>query len=85
MAFHKSKLGSFGDRLPADINGYVPTADTGPWQLHFDHGSDTTHNADGTLTEYGKWWQDDLFPRIKTAAIKATAAVEARIRECQKS
>lgn len=81
MSFHKSNLGSFGENLQADINGYVPTAETGPWDLDYDHGSERTHNADGSLTEYGEWWEQERFPEIRDAAISATEAAEAGITE----
>lgn len=82
MTFHKSNLGSFAGNVRADINGYVPTADTGPWELTYDH-AEPTHDAAGDLTEYGEWWADDRFPEIKADAIKATAEAEAGISEWQ--
>jgi hypothetical protein len=85
MAFHKNNLGSFGGHVQADMNGYVPTADTGAFELSYDHGSEHTHGADGNLTEYGEWWQDERFPEIKAEAIKATEDAEAGLSEWQDS
>ena len=73
MTFHKTRLGSFAGNVPADIDGYVPTADTGPWELTYDHGSYRTHDDDDNLTEYGEWWECERFPEIKADAIEATA------------
>lgn len=85
MAFHKSNLGSCGVNVQADINGYVPTADTGPWDLTYDHGSEETHNDDGKLTEYGEWWENEGFPAIKAQAIRVTAEAEGAISDWQDS
>ena len=71
MTFYKSNLGSSGGSVQADINGYVPTEDTGPWELNYDHGSEQTHDDHGELTGYGEWWEGERFPEIKAAAIKA--------------
>jgi hypothetical protein len=79
MAFHKSNLGSFGDNLTTDINGYVPTADTSAWELTYDHGGEQTHTSDGELTEYGEWWEDERFPEIKAEAMHATEEAEAAL------
>ena len=84
-AFHKSNLGSFGTDLPADSNGYVPTADCGPWELQYDHGSESTHDDDGELTPYGEWWEDDRWPEIVAEAVEATEAAEAGLTEWQQS
>ena len=78
MTYHKSNLGSFAS-LITDINGYVPTADTGPWDLTYDHGTEDTHDEDGELTEYGEWWEEERFPEIKADAIKATEEAESAI------
>lgn len=83
MAFHHSNLGSFGDGLRADINGYVPTADTGAWELDYDHGTERTHDDEGNLTDYGQWWEDERFPEIRAEAIEATAEAEAEISKWQ--
>ena len=83
MAFHESNLGSFGDDVQSDINGYVPTEDTGPWELTYDHGTEETHDRDGNITDYGKWWESDGFPGIKAAAIEATEKSEEAIGEWQ--
>lgn len=85
MAFHKSRLGSFGEDVDADMNGYVPTAETGAWDLSYDHGTERTHNDDGSLTEYGEWWEDERFTEIRDAAIAATEAAIAGITEWQKN
>ena len=79
MTYHISTLGSYGRRVDHDLNGYVPTADTGPWDMAYDHGSERTHDEDGEVTAYGEWWEDEGFPAILAAAIKATAEAEAGI------
>ena len=83
-AFHKSNLGDFGAALPADINGYVPTADCGAWELTYDHGDQPTHDDDGNLTEHGEWWATDRWPEIVDEAIAAAEAAEASVRTWQK-
>jgi hypothetical protein len=75
-AFHKSNLGSFGENLSADMHGYVPTADCGPWDLTYDHGTELTHDSDGNLTPYGEWWESDRWPEIVAEAVAATEAAE---------
>jgi len=85
MAYHKSNLGSFGSTVQADMDGYVPTAETGPWELSYDHGSEVTHDAEGNLTEYGEWWEDERFPEIKDEAVAATQVAEAGISEWRDS
>lgn len=76
MTFHRTNFGSFGERLPADIHGFVPTAETGPWELTFDHGTERTHGESGQLTAYGEWWEHEGFPAICDAAIQATAEAD---------
>lgn len=83
MSFHISNFGSFSKNITADKNGYVPTADTDPWELDYDHGVESTHDDEGNLTEYGDWWESDRFPEIRKAAIKATAQSESAIAEWQ--
>ena len=75
MAFHKSQFGEFGKNLPCDLNGFVPTEDTGPWDLAYDHGSESTHNSEGSMTEYGQWWEDEWDTKV-TDAVVATAEAE---------
>lgn len=79
MSYHKSNLGSFGGGIQADMNGYVPEATDGPWDLDYNHSTERTHNDDGSLTEYGEWWEDERFPEIQAAAIAATAKAEAAL------
>lgn len=85
MSFHKSNLGSFGGSLRADMDGYVPEATDGPWDLNFDHGSERTHDSAGNLTEYGEWWEEEGFPEIRDAAVAATTEAEAGLAGWQKS
>ena len=80
MSFHASKFGRYGQAIPADINGYVPTSDTGPYDLSYAH-EEPTHDHHGKLTEYGVWWEDDGFPAIRAAAIEATRAAEPAVAE----
>ena len=82
MAFHKSNFGAFGGGLHADMNGYIPEAEDGPFDLAYDH-AERTHNADGTLTEYGEWWVEDRWPEIVAEAVKATAEAQESLREWQ--
>lgn len=83
MAFHISNFGAFRGGLTADMNGYVPEATDGPFDLAYDHGTERTHNADGELTEYGEWWAEERFPEIVAAQVAATEAAEARLHEWQ--
>jgi hypothetical protein len=69
--FHKSNLGSFGERLPSDMNGFVPESGDGPWDFCIDHGTEKTH-ADGELTAYGRWWELEGFPEWRDAAVAAS-------------
>ena len=73
MAFHVSNYGLFGRYLPHDINGFVPTEDTGPFDLTFPHEEgEQLHDSKGKLTEYGQWWVEEEWPEIKKTAIEAT-------------
>ncbi len=83
MAFHISNFGSFGGGLQADMNGYVPEATDGPFDLAYDHGTERTHDAEGNLTEYGEWWVEERFPEIREEAIAATAEAQERLHEWQ--
>jgi hypothetical protein len=83
MAFHKSNYGSFGGSLPCDVHGFVPEARDGPWDLDFDHGSQRTHEDDGSLTEYGEWWKEEGFPELKERAVNATEVAEKELRKWQ--
>ena len=84
-AFHKSNLGSFGEHLSTDMDGFVPTAECGPWELDYDHGTERTHDEDGELTEYGEWWEEDRWPEIVDESVAATKAAEAGLTEWQNS
>jgi hypothetical protein len=81
--FHRSNLGSFGEGLQADMQGYVPEADDGPWDFTIDYGSERTHDADGELTEYGQWWEEEGYPEWQAAAIAATERATAALAEWQ--
>ena len=81
-AFHRTNLGTFGESLPADSNGYVPDATTGPWELTYDHGTASTHAEDGSLTEYGAWWEAE-WPVLVDEAIRATEEAQANLSEWQ--
>ena len=80
MTYHKSSLGNFARSVPSDIDGFVPTAETKCWDMNYGH-SEPTHNDDGTLTEYGIWFEEERFPEIKAIAIEATAKANASISE----
>ena len=83
MAFHKSNFGTFSGGLQADMNGYVPEATDGPFDLHYDHGTERTHNDDGSLTEYGEWWVEERFPEIVAEAVEATEEANASLHDWQ--
>jgi len=68
---HKSAYGPLADRLPCDIRGFVPTANTDAFDLQFDHIEDT-HTVCGTLTGYGHWWQEYRFPQIVAEVLRLT-------------
>lgn len=72
MAFHISNLGAFGGGIPHDMNGYVPEAAAGPWDFQVDHGTESTHDASGELTEYGEWWESEGFPEWRSRAVEST-------------
>jgi hypothetical protein len=61
--YHKSVLGSAGDSIPCDANGFIPDLnDEDPCAFTFDHGDEKTHTPYGSLTEYGQWWVDEGYP-----------------------
>lgn len=76
---HKSNLGSLGNRIPSDMEGYIPEATDGPWDFAIDHGCEDTHDDDGELTEYGEWWENDGFPDWQSRAIAATEECQSAI------
>lgn len=82
MSFHKSNLGSFAGGIKADINGYVPEANDGPWDFAIDH-AERTHNEDGSLTEYGEWWEEDGFPQWQEECVEATKKAQNALGEWQ--
>lgn len=71
--FHKSNLGGYGDSLPSDQKGYVAELGDGPWDFVLDHG-ERTHSAEGELTEYGVWWEEEGFPEWRDQAVERTRA-----------
>lgn len=75
MAYHNSNLGAYAPTEHADMDGYIPEAEDGPWDLNWDHGSERTHNDDGSLTEYGEWWEEE-WPERRAEAVKATRKAE---------
>ena len=81
MSYHISNLGAFSGDVTADINGYVPTADTTAWDLSYDHGTERTHDDDGNLTEYGEWFEGERFPEIKAESITATEKANEAVAE----
>jgi hypothetical protein len=83
--FHKSNLGRFGEHLPADMEGYVPALEDGPWDLNVDHSSERTHNDDGSLTDYGKWWEETGFPEWVADAARQTKRCDEYLSECRSS
>lgn len=83
MAFHRTNLGSFAGGIRADMSGYVPEATDGPWDLSVDHGTERTHDADGELTEYGQWWEEEGYPEWQAEAIAATESATAALAEWQ--
>jgi hypothetical protein len=85
MAYHKTNLGSYGESLQADMNGYVPEAKDGPWDFAVDHGTERTHNNDGTLTDYGQWWENEGFREWRDATVKASEKAQAALAEWQEA
>jgi len=83
MAFHKTNLGMFGQNIQSDVNGMVPDAETNAWELTYDHGSESTHDEYGEITEYGEYWEEYRFPEIQAEAIAATEIANARLIEWQ--
>ena len=81
--YHVTRLGKYGPQSCADMQGYIPEADDGPWDLDYDHGMERTHDDDGTLTEYGEWWESDRWPEILAEAEKATSDAEKSLAEWQ--
>ena len=69
---HKSAYGRLGDRLPCDMRGFVPTAQTDAFDLQFDHIEDT-HTVCGGLTGYGHWWQEFRWPQIVEEVLRLTS------------
>lgn len=84
MSFHKSNFGSFGESLPCDMNGYVPQEGDSPWDFAIDHGTEKTHNEDGSLTEYGIWWEEEGFPEWQDKAVQATKQSDKALSEWRK-
>ena len=85
MSYHKSNLGSFGEGLPCDMNGYVPEEGDDAFAGAWDHGTEKTHDDAGNLTEYGEWWQDERFPEIVAEAAEATEKANAGVEEWRTS
>ncbi len=83
MAFHFSNMGGYSPST-RDQDGYVPEAnDTDPWDFTIDHGGQRTHNEDGTLTEYGEWWEEEGFPEWRDKAVAETAKCSAALARSQ--
>ena len=78
-SIHVSNFGVCAPRYGryVDMDGYIPTADCGPWELHYDHGDEDTHDADGELTEYGEWWESEWLDIIDEAVAATEAAAVA--------
>lgn len=74
--FHYTALGSFAHRVGVDMHGYIPTADCGPWELKYDHGSESL------TPDYVQWWESE-WPSLVADAVAATAAADAAIAEWQ--
>ena len=60
--FHKSNLGSFGENLPCDRQGYVPESDDSPDDFDMEFCD----------REEKEWWQAEEFPRWVEGAVSAT-------------
>lgn len=84
MAYHHSNLGDFAPGAQfRDQHGYIPTEADGPWALQVEHHQ-PTHDEDGTLTEYGEWWEEIGYPDWQLAAIDATREAEKALRRWQR-
>lgn len=60
--FHKSNFGKFGDSLPCDLDGYVPTANDEDWHAF--------------CWEAGTEWDAETWHEFRRKAVKATAEAE---------
>lgn len=79
--YHSSNLGSYAHSVGRDMEGYIPEADDGPWDLTYDHGAERTHDNYGALTEYGQWWEEERWPELLNEAVAATAEAEMVLKE----
>lgn len=79
--FHKSNYGSFGGGLPADMDGYVPEEGDDAFAGNWDHGGRATHHPDGTLTEYGEWWESEGFPDLLERATEVKERADEQLAE----
>lgn len=70
-ALHKSNLPDFSDGIPCDLRGYIPTEETGPFDLDWPYRR-PTHRYNGAKTPYGELWEAD-WPALKAKAIMLTA------------
>lgn len=68
MTFHKSNLGSFGDRLPCDMQGYVRTT-----AAEIFAAQDKYDTAGKNLTEEEA---EEMAETAKAAVLEAEAALE---------
>lgn len=68
---HKSQLQQFGEGIPCDLRGYIPTEQTGPFDLDWPYRK-PTHRYNGEKTPYGLLWEND-WPALKAEAIRLTS------------
>ena len=74
--FHKSNLGSFGENLSCDMNGYVPEEGDEPGEFAIDFAG----NGDQEI-----WWKSDGFAEWRDDAIEQTKEALAALAEWRKS
>lgn len=76
--FHKTNLGSFGENLPCDLNGYVAERGDKYEDFTFDRGCLRTD-------EDREWHRDEWFPEWVEQCVEATKKAEAAAEEWRKS
>ena len=75
--FHKGNFGSFGTKLPSDINGFVPEAGDSPEDFNFGHDEfveDFDSQGDGYDGYAAERWAEFV-----NEAVEATTDAEAAL------
>lgn len=69
-ALHESELSGYAEGIPCDLRGFIPTEETGPFDLDWPYLR-PTHRYNGTKTAYGEQWEA-YWPSLKAQAIEKT-------------